>query len=133
MKRKGRLLLVLGLLFLVQVGGVVWSQVTERVSEDTTGSDADSGSSNPSTSSDGRCPKGGIFPKGVCNCLRKLSSETARPLTGKLSPLNTPFNPGPILVAVLSLRWQAEQFCLKTKAPSAAGPSDTPAAGALVP
>ena len=53
MKHKGRLLLVLGLLFLIQAGGVAWSQVTERLSVDTTGSDADSASSNPSTSSNG--------------------------------------------------------------------------------
>ena len=54
MKRKSLLLLVLGLVFLVQAGGIAWSQVTERVSVDTTGSDADSGSSDPSTSSSGR-------------------------------------------------------------------------------
>jgi Tol biopolymer transport system component len=53
MKRKGWLLLVLGIVFLVQTGGIAWSQVTERVSVDTTGSDADSGSSNPSTSANG--------------------------------------------------------------------------------
>ena len=53
MKRKGRLLLVLGIVFLVLAGGIAWSQVTERVSVDTTGSDADSASSNPSTSSNG--------------------------------------------------------------------------------
>jgi Tol biopolymer transport system component len=54
MKRKGRLLLVLGIVFLVLAGGIAWSQVTERVSVDTNGKDADSGSSNPSTSSNGR-------------------------------------------------------------------------------
>jgi hypothetical protein len=53
MKRKGRLLLVLGIVFLVLAGGIAWSQVTERVSVDTTGSDADSASTNPSTSSNG--------------------------------------------------------------------------------
>lgn len=47
------LLVGLGLLFLIQAGGIAWSQVTERVSVDTTGSDADSASSNPSTSSNG--------------------------------------------------------------------------------
>ena len=35
-------------------GGVAWSQVTERVSVDSAGGDADSGSSNPSTSTSGR-------------------------------------------------------------------------------
>ncbi len=54
LKRKGRLLLVLGLVFLVQAGGICWSQVTERVSVDTAGSDANGASDNPSTSSDGR-------------------------------------------------------------------------------
>lgn len=47
------LLVGLVLLFLIQAGGIAWSQVTERVSVDTTGSDADSASSNPSTSSNG--------------------------------------------------------------------------------
>jgi Tol biopolymer transport system component len=54
LKQKYLLVLGLGLLFLIQAGGVAWSQVTERVSVDTNGSDADSGSSNPSTSSSGR-------------------------------------------------------------------------------
>jgi Tol biopolymer transport system component len=54
MKRKGWLFLVLGLFFLVQAGGVAWSQVTERVSVDSAGSDANGASDNPSTSSDGR-------------------------------------------------------------------------------
>lgn len=54
MKRKGRLLLVLGLFLLIQAGGIAWSQTTERVSVDTTGGDADSASSNPSTSANGR-------------------------------------------------------------------------------
>jgi len=73
-------------------------------------------------------------------CLRKLVDfikvglpDTGLPLIGNLSNLNIPFNPGPILLAVLSVRWQAEQFCLKTMAPSAAGPSVTDASGALVP
>jgi Tol biopolymer transport system component len=54
MKHKGRLFLVFGLLFLVQAGGIAWSQTTERVSVDTTGNDADSASNNPSTSANGR-------------------------------------------------------------------------------
>ncbi len=54
MKRKGWLFLVLGLVFLVQAGGVAWSQVTERLSVDSAGSDANGASDNPSTSSDGR-------------------------------------------------------------------------------
>ena len=54
MKRTYLLLLGLGLLFLIQAGEVAWSQVTERVSVDTNGSDANSGSSNPSTSTSGR-------------------------------------------------------------------------------
>jgi Tol biopolymer transport system component len=53
LKRIWLLLVGLGLLFLIQAGGIAWSQVTERLSVDTTGSDADSGSSNPSTSSNG--------------------------------------------------------------------------------
>ena len=54
MKRTYLLLLGLGLYLSLQAGGVAWSQVTERVSVDTTGSDADSASSNASTSSSGR-------------------------------------------------------------------------------
>jgi Tol biopolymer transport system component len=54
MKRKGRLLLVLGLLFLVPAGGIAWSQTTERVSVDTTGSDGNNTSTAPSTSANGR-------------------------------------------------------------------------------
>jgi Tol biopolymer transport system component len=54
MKRKGRLLLVLGLLFLVQAGGIAWSQVTERVSVDSAGVEGNNASAAPSTSSDGR-------------------------------------------------------------------------------
>jgi Tol biopolymer transport system component len=54
MKRKSQLLSVLGVLFLLQAGGVSWSQTTERVSIDSVGSDADSASYNPSTSANGR-------------------------------------------------------------------------------
>ncbi len=54
LKRKYLLLLGLGLYLCLQAGGIAWSQVTERVSVDTTGGDADSGSSNPSTSTSGR-------------------------------------------------------------------------------
>jgi Tol biopolymer transport system component len=54
MKRKGRLLLVLGLVFLVQAGGIAWSQVTERVSVDSAGVEGNNASTAPSTSSDGR-------------------------------------------------------------------------------
>lgn len=49
--------------------------------------------------------------KGFCRILLKFSSDTVFPLTGNLSSLNIPFNPGPILLAVLAVRWQAEQFC----------------------
>ncbi|MEE9401569.1 MAG: hypothetical protein V3V47_00055, partial [Desulfobacteria bacterium] len=54
MKRKGRLLLVLGLIFLVQAGGISWSQVTERVSVDSAGVEGNNASAAPSNSSDGR-------------------------------------------------------------------------------
>ena len=54
LKRKALLLLSLGLLFLIQAGGICWSQVIGRVSVDTAGSDANGASDNPSTSSDGR-------------------------------------------------------------------------------
>ena len=54
MKRTYLLLIGLGLYLSLQAGEIAWSQVTERVSVDTTGSDADSASSNPSTSSSGR-------------------------------------------------------------------------------
>ncbi len=54
MKRKGRLLLVLGLLFLVQAGGIAWSQVTERLSVDSSGVEGNNASTAPSNSSDGR-------------------------------------------------------------------------------
>ena len=39
MKRTYLLLLGLGLLFLIQAGGVAWSQVTERVSVDSAGAE----------------------------------------------------------------------------------------------
>jgi len=54
MKRKGHLLLSLGLLFLIQAGGICWSQTTERVSVDTAGGNSDGGSNASSISSDGR-------------------------------------------------------------------------------
>jgi len=54
MKHKGRLLLVLGILFLVQAGGIAWSQVTERVSVDSTGIEGNANSLAPSISADGR-------------------------------------------------------------------------------
>ncbi|MBE9534530.1 MAG: PD40 domain-containing protein, partial [Proteobacteria bacterium] len=54
MKRKGRLLLVLGLFFLVQAGGTAWSQVTERASVDSAGVEGNDASTDPSNSSDGR-------------------------------------------------------------------------------
>jgi Tol biopolymer transport system component len=52
--QKYLLVLGLGLYLCLQAGGVAWPQVTERVSVDTTGSDADSASSHASTSSSGR-------------------------------------------------------------------------------
>ncbi len=54
MKRKGRLLLVLGIVFLVLAGGIAWSQVTDRVSVDSAGVEGNNASTAPSTSSDGR-------------------------------------------------------------------------------
>jgi Tol biopolymer transport system component len=56
MKRKGHLLISLGLFFIVQAaGGVVcWSQTTTRVSVDSAGGNSDNGSNAPSISSDGR-------------------------------------------------------------------------------
>lgn len=54
MKRKGWLLVVLGLFFLVQAGGVAWSQVTERVSVDSAGLEGNSASTAPSISADGK-------------------------------------------------------------------------------
>ena len=54
LKRIWLLLVGLGLLFLIQAGGVAWSQVTERVSVDSAGDEANSASTNPSTSSSGR-------------------------------------------------------------------------------
>ena len=48
------LLVGLGLLFLIQAGGIAWSQVTERVSVDSAGTEGSQASSAPSTSSDGR-------------------------------------------------------------------------------
>jgi len=54
MKRKGRLLLVLGIVFLVLAWGIAWSQVTERVSVDSAGNEGNNASAAPSNSSDGR-------------------------------------------------------------------------------
>jgi len=54
MKRKALLLLSLGLFFLVQAGGICWSQTTERVSVDTAGVEAVGPSSEPSISADDR-------------------------------------------------------------------------------
>jgi Tol biopolymer transport system component len=54
MKRIWLLLVGLGLLFLIQAGGIAWSQVTERVSVDSAGVEGNNASTAPSTSSDGR-------------------------------------------------------------------------------
>jgi Tol biopolymer transport system component len=54
LKRIWLLLVGLGLLFLIQAGGVAWSQVTERVSVDSDGAEGDNASAAPSNSSDGR-------------------------------------------------------------------------------
>lgn len=54
MKCKGRLLFVLGGLFLLLAWGVAWSQVTERVSVNSVGGEANNASTVPSTSDDGR-------------------------------------------------------------------------------
>ena len=54
MKHKGRLLLVLGIVFLVLAWGIAWSQVTERVSVDSAGNEGNNASAAPSNSSDGR-------------------------------------------------------------------------------
>jgi len=54
MKHKALLLLSLGLLFLIQVGGICWSQTTERVSVDSDGNEGLGPSSAPSISANGR-------------------------------------------------------------------------------
>ena len=54
MKRTYLLLLGLGLLFLIQAGGVAWSQVTDRVSVDSAGVEGNNASTVSSNSSDGR-------------------------------------------------------------------------------
>jgi Tol biopolymer transport system component len=54
MKGKGHLLFSLGLLYLMQAGGICWSQTTERVSVNTAGGNADGGSNASAISSDGR-------------------------------------------------------------------------------
>ena len=52
--RKTLLILSLGLFFLVQAGGICWSQTTERVSVSALGGDSNGASNLPSISSDGR-------------------------------------------------------------------------------
>ncbi|MCG6982453.1 MAG: hypothetical protein LJE88_13705, partial [Deltaproteobacteria bacterium] len=52
--RKTLLILTLGLFFLVQAGGICWSQTTVRVSVDSAGGDSNGASNSPSISSDGR-------------------------------------------------------------------------------
>jgi Tol biopolymer transport system component len=52
--RKTLLILTLGLFFLVQAGGICWSQTTERVSVSFVGDDSNGASNLPSISSDGR-------------------------------------------------------------------------------
>ena len=54
MKRKALLLLSLGLLFLIQAGGICWSQTTTRVSVDSAGVEVNHPSYFPSISADGR-------------------------------------------------------------------------------
>jgi Tol biopolymer transport system component len=54
MKRKGNLLISFGLFFLVQAGGICWSQTTTRVSVDSAGGDSNGVSNSSSISSDGR-------------------------------------------------------------------------------
>ena len=51
---KALLLLNLGLLFLLQAGGICWSQTTERVSVNSFDADSNGASNLPSISSDGR-------------------------------------------------------------------------------
>ncbi len=54
MKHKGRLLLGLGLVFLIQAGKIGWTQTTERVSVDSAGLEGNSASNDPFISADGR-------------------------------------------------------------------------------
>lgn len=54
LKRIWLLLVGLGLLFLIQAGGVAWSQVTERLSVDSAGVEGNNASTAPSISADGR-------------------------------------------------------------------------------
>jgi Tol biopolymer transport system component len=54
MKRKALLLLSLGFLFLTRVGGICWSQTTERVSLGPGSIEGNNASNNPSISTDGR-------------------------------------------------------------------------------
>jgi Tol biopolymer transport system component len=53
MRRKGHLLLTLGLFFLIQAGGICWSQTTERISLGPGGIEGNDASTDPSISSDG--------------------------------------------------------------------------------
>jgi hypothetical protein len=53
-KGKALILLSLGLLFLIQTGGISWSQTTERVSLGPGGIEGNNASNDPSISSDGR-------------------------------------------------------------------------------
>ena len=53
LKRLWLLLVGLGLLFLIQAGGVAWSQVTERLSVDSAGVEGNNASTAPSISADG--------------------------------------------------------------------------------
>ena len=54
LKQKYLLVLGLGLYLCLQAGGIAWSQVTERVSVDSAGNEANGASTVPSTSNDGR-------------------------------------------------------------------------------
>ena len=53
MKGKGHLLISLGLFFLIQAGGICWSQTTERISLGPGGIEGNDASTNPSISSNG--------------------------------------------------------------------------------
>jgi Tol biopolymer transport system component len=54
MKGKSQLLISLGFFFLIQAGGICWSQTTERVSVDSAGTEGNNASIYPSISADGR-------------------------------------------------------------------------------
>ena len=53
MKGKGHLLISLGLFFLIQAGGICWSQTTERISLGPGGIEGNDASTDPSISSNG--------------------------------------------------------------------------------